>query len=189
MGALSLFLFNRLEAKQAGDAAINILPQMIAQISQPVPTNPAEEPYYPDPYDPAMTEVEIDGYGYVGYLSIPDLGLELPVMSKWDYSRLKIAPCRYSGSTKTDDLVICAHNYREHFGLLKGLTTGATVTFTDMDGVVWNYQVVVVDILSATAVEEMESGEYDLTLFTCTYGGASRVTVRCDRVKAEPANS
>jgi len=23
---------------------------------------------------------------------------------------------------------------------------------------------------------------YDLTLFTCTVGGASRVTVRCDRV-------
>jgi hypothetical protein len=25
----------------------------------------------------------------------------------------------------------------------------------------------------------MTDGEYDLTLFTCTYGGKSRVTVRC----------
>ena len=39
-----------------------------------------------------------------------------------------------------------------------------------------------VDILDHTAVEDMISGEYDLTLFTCTYGGENRVTVRCDRV-------
>ena len=36
-------------------------------------------------------------------------------------------------------------------------------------------------VVSFTAVEEMTAGEYDLTLFTCTYGGQSRVTVRCDR--------
>lgn len=182
LGALSLFLWNQLESKQAGDAARNVLPQIIEKISQPDPTGPVEEPSYPDPYDPAMTEMEIDGYGYVGYLSIPALELELPVMAQWDDSRLKIAPCRYSGSTKTDNLVICAHNYVQHFGPLKGLSVGDTVIFTDMDGVVWKYQVQVVDILSANAVEEMESGEYDLTLFTCTYGGASRVTVRCDQV-------
>ena len=79
--------------------------------------------------------------------------------------------------------MICAHNYTQHFGSLKGLTDGDAVIFTDMDGVVWRYEVVVVDVLSATAVEEMESGEYDLTLFTCTYDGVSRVTVRCDRVE------
>ena len=183
LGALSLFLFNRLESEQAGAAAKNVLPRIIEEILEPNSTDPAKEPSYPDPYDPAMTEVEIDGYAYVGYVSIPALELELPVMANWDYSRLKIAPCRYTGSTKTDDLVLCAHNYTQHFGSLKGLTDGDAVIFTDMDGVVWRYEVVVVDVLSATAVQEMESGEYDLTLFTCTYDGVSRVTVRCDRVE------
>lgn len=28
----------------------------------------------------------------------------------------------------------------------------------------------------------MTSGDYPLTLFTCTYGGKSRITVRCDAV-------
>ena len=39
------------------------------------------------------------------------------------------------------------------------------------------------DILEATAIEEMTSGAYDLTLFTCTYGGTSRVTVYFDKVE------
>lgn len=185
LAALSLFLWNQRENNEAGTSAEKILPQVMEQIETPGAGQEVEEPSYPDPYDPTMTEVEIDGYAYVGYLSIPSLELELPVMSEWDYTRLKIAPCRYAGSTKTDDLVICAHNYTRHFGPIRNLTPGDTVTFTDMDGVVWQYEVVAVDILAPTDVEDMTAGGYDLTLFTCTYGGASRVTVRCERAAEE----
>lgn len=185
LAALSLFLWNQRENDEAGTSAEKILPQVIEQIETPGAGQEVEEPSYPNPYDPTMTEVEIDGYAYVGYLSIPSLELELPVMSEWDYTRLKIAPCRYAGSTKTDDLVICAHNYTRHFGPIRNLAAGDTVTFTDMDGVVWQYEVVAVDILAPTDVEDMTAGGYDLTLFTCTYGGASRVTVRCERAAEE----
>lgn len=185
LAALSLFLSNQRENNEAGTSAEKILPQVMEQIETPGAGQEVEEPSYPDPYDPTMTEVEIDGYAYVGVLSIPSLELELPVMSEWDYTRLKIAPCRYAGSTKTDDLVICAHNYTRHFGPIRNLTPGDTVTFTDMDGVVWQYEVVAVDILAPTDVEDMTAGGYDLTLFTCTYGGASRVTVRCERAAEE----
>ena len=185
LAALSLFLWNQRENNEAGTSAEKILPRVMEQIETPGTGQEPEEPSYPDPYDPTMTEVEIDGYAYVGYLSIPALELELPVMSEWDYTRLKIAPCRYAGSTKTDDLVICAHNYTRHFGPIRNLTPGDTVTFTDMDGVVWQYEVVAVDILAPTDVEDMTAGGYDLTLFTCTYGGASRVTVRCERATEE----
>ena len=41
------------------------------------------------------------------------------------------------------------------------------------------YQVEAIDVLEATAVEEMVAGDYPLTLFTCTYGGKNRLTVRC----------
>ena len=182
LAALSLFLWNQRENNEAGASVEEILPQVIERIETPgAIQEPEEEPSYPDPYDPTMTEVEIDGYAYVGYLSIPALELELPVMGEWDYTRLKTAPCRYAGSTKTDDLVICAHNYTRHFGPIRNLTPGDTVTFTDMDGVVWQYQVTMVEILAPTNVEDMTAGGYDLTLFTCTYGGASRVTVRCER--------
>ena len=179
VAALSLFLWNRREAEQAAEAAETILPQVVEQIA----VTAAEAPAPPDPLDPTMTEAEIDGYMYIGYLSIPALGLELPVMSEWDYTRLTIAPCRYSGSTKTDDLVIAAHNFAQHFGGLSGLTGGEQVIFVDMDNVVSTYTVVAVEILAPTAVEEMTNGEYDLSLYTCTYGGRSRVTVRCDRAE------
>lgn len=173
LAALSLFLWNRYEAKQAERSAGEVLPQLIQEIERQAQS---------DPYDPTMTEVEIDGYQYIGYLMLPSLELELPVMSEWDYTRLRIAPCRYTGSTKTDDLVIAAHNYARHFGMLSKLVPGDPVYFMDMDGRLSSYQVAEVNVLEPTAVEEMTSGEYDLTLFTCTYGGQSRVTVRCDRV-------
>ena len=130
-----------------------------------------------------MTEIVIDGYAYIGYLSVPSLGLELPVMSAWDETRLKIAPCRYAGSTKSDDLVIAGHNYRRHFSPLKQLVPGDAVYFFDMDGVCSAYEVVVLETLPPAAVEDMTAGAYDLTLFTCTYGGQNRFTVRCDRIE------
>lgn len=189
LGALSLFAFNQWENKKAGNTVEEILPQVVEQIEERLPAaDPAQEetpPSVPDPYDPEMTAVEIDGYLYVGYVSIPAVELELPVMSEWDYTRLKIAPCRYAGSTKTGNLVICAHNYDRHFGPIRNLTIGDKVYFTDMDGVVSAYEVVSLETLQPTAVEEMTDGGFDLTLFTCTYGGATRVTVRCDRVAEE----
>ena len=36
-----------------------------------------------------------------------------------------------------------------------------------------------VETLAPTAVDEMTGGDWDLTLFTCTYSGQARVTVRC----------
>ncbi len=184
LAALSLFLWNRQENSAAGAYVDQILPQIRRRIETPPTTLPGEEPTYPDPYDPTMTEVEIDGYGYVGYLSIPAADLELPVMSQWDYERLRISPCRYTGSTKTGNLVICAHNYDYHFGPIQNLKPGDRVVFTDMDGTVWQYTVVSVDILAPTDVEDMTSGDYELTLFTCTYGGATRVTVGCEPCEA-----
>lgn len=184
LAALSLFLFNRREDNQAEQAVEHVLPRLMERLEAQEETGEAAATY-PDPYDPTMTEVEIDGYAYIGYLSIPSLELELPIMSQWDYARLKIAPCRYTGSAKTDDLVLAAHNFTKHFGLLQKLSAGDTVIFTDMDGTVWCYEVVLVEILPPTDVEEMTDGEYDLTLFTCTYGGQSRVTVRCERIHAQ----
>jgi len=175
LAALSLFLFNEWEDRQAGASVEEILPQVMEQIKG---VREGEQDY-PDPYDPIMTEVEIDGYSYIGYLTIPALDLNLPVMSQWSYPNLKVSPCRYSGSTKTGDLVIAAHNYTRHFGNISSLQIGDAVYFNDMDGVVWCYEVAELNVLNPTSVEEMTSGDYDLTLFTCTYTGKSRVTVRC----------
>lgn len=147
-----------------------------------LPTENMEELEIPDYIlnpNMEMPVQNIDGLDYVGVLHIPTLGLELPIISEWSYPRLKITPCRYKGSAYLGNLIISGHNYKTHFGGLKNLQVGDTVTFTDMDGNVFSYEVAVLETLMPTAIEEMESGDWDLTLFTCTLGGQSRVTVRC----------
>ena len=141
-----------------------------------------EEAYLPDYVlnpEMDMPQEEVDGQEYSGVLTIPALSLDLPVIGEWSYSNLRTAPCRYAGSVYLNNMVIAAHNYRSHFGRLKDLPQGEEVIFTDMDGNVFRYRTAEMEILSPFAVEEMTSGDWDMTLFTCTVGGQSRVTVRC----------
>ena len=56
---------------------------------------------------------------------------------------------------------------------------GDEITFTDVDGNMFGYEVIELETLSPFAIEEMTGGNWDLTLFTCTVGGQYRVTVRC----------
>ena len=173
--ALSLFVINWKEDYEAGKSADIILGQL-EDVNQEYKNDIS------DPYDFVMKEYNVDGNSYIGYLYFESLDLKLPVMSNWSYSQLKMAPCRYFGATKTDDLVIMAHNYKKHFGQLKKLSLDELIVFTDMRGKVFKYKVVAVEILGALAVNDMNSGKYDLTLFTCTYGGKNRVVVRCDMI-------
>ena len=131
--------------------------------------------------DMEMPVKKINGLDCIGILRIPSLKLKLPVISQWSYSLLKSAPCCYCGSVYRNNLVIAAHNYASHFGNLKYLQEGDAVTFTDTDGNLFRYQVAEKEILKPSATEEMQSGDWDLTLFTCTIGGQSRVTIRCQR--------
>ena len=109
--------------------------------------------------------------------------MSLPIISEWSYDALQTAPCRYSGSAYLDNLVIAGHNYRSHFASLPQLQPGDTVTFTDMDGNVFSYAVSSLETLSSYAISDMTSGDWDLTLFTCTVGGQSRLAIRCDQAE------
>lgn len=129
-----------------------------------------------------MPETEIDGCNYIGVLDIPCLGLSLPIISDWSYPNLKIAPCRYKGSVYQDNMIIAGHNYQSHFKSIKQISPGAAVRFTDSDGNIFDYRVEALETMDKTQVEQMEAGEWDLTLFTCTYGGQSRCAVRCRRI-------
>lgn len=192
-GAFGFHYMNRQEDIEAQMAVREVVPQLVERISENAePEAECESELLPQlqvpvelltEEDKAMTEAEIDGYMYIGYISIPEQELELPVMSTWSYPQLKIAPCRYSGSVRGEDMVLMAHNYVSHFGKLSNLELGSKVWFTDMDGTVTAYEVVGKDLLPPTAVDEMTAGDFDLTLFTCTYSGTNRITVYCDMVE------
>ena len=175
LAAGGLYAYNRYEDAHAGAEAQTVVADLQQKVETPEPE--AES----GPVDPELPVVEIDGNEYVGEISIPAIGIDLPVMSEWSYPRLKIAPCRQFGSSRTDDLVIAAHNYESHFGKIGTLALGDEVRFTDMDGIENHYTVSAIEVHDPTDVEAVEHSGHDLVLYTCTYGGKTRIVVFCDR--------
>lgn len=183
-GAIGLGMWNLKENYRARMDSERILQELAPIITQngtePVHSEETEE--LVDLTDYEMPVKEINGERYIGVLVVPDLELEVPIQDGWDSGKLQVSPCRYSGEAITRNLVICAHNYSTHFGRLKELNKGADVHLVTMKGNVLNYKVELVETLMPTDVAAMKESPYDLTLFTCTIGGATRVTVRCQSV-------
>ena len=128
-----------------------------------------------------MPGEKVNGHEYIGTLSIPSLGLKVPVQRNWSYENLSVSPCRYSGSAYAGNLTIIAHTY--HFGKLSSLALDATITFTDMENNVFRYVVREINTISPNDANEIAHSGYDLTLVTCTLSGTKRVAVYCERVK------
>ena len=168
--ACAWYAYNIAEDKNAGKMASEILGKM-----QYVHNNaPIEE-------QEIAPVIVVEGDAFCGKVIVEALGIELPVYNEWDYERLKNAPCRYSGSIATQDMVIAAHDYKSHFGALGKIKNGNEVLFVDAYGAVHCYTVQEITTLDGTAVSDMQSGDWDLTLFTCTIGGEHRITVRCEK--------
>ena len=125
------------------------------------------------------TSISVNGHNYIGIVYIPILNnLALPVIEDCTESNLKVSVCRYSGSLKENNIVIAGHNYKSSFGKLSDLEVGNIVYFKDVNGAVYKYHCRSIETLSPKSVNEMVTGDWDLTLFTCTYNGASRVAYR-----------
>ena len=167
--ALLLFGYNKFEDYKAGKRAAAMMEELRRAAGSSASSDPV----------PKENEPQEASYDYCGYLSLPTLGLELPVISDWDYDRLQVAPCRQFGSPENGDLVIAAHNYQSHFGRLKDLAEGDEVVFTDMQGASHTYAVAETKILQPDELDAVADSDYELVLYTCTVGGKSRVTVFC----------
>ena len=159
------------ESASAGEASDELLSSVIQQMPEVVLT-----PNHSGP----MPIVDVDGRSFIGTVEIPSLGLLLPIQDEWSKDNARVAICRYKGSVYDNDFIVCGHNYPEHFGNLPELEIGSEVIVTDMNGCAFHFQVTNIETLGAYDTNEMEAGEWDFTMFTCTIGGANRVTVRCE---------
>lgn len=178
--AFCLTAYNLTQSRRAGRVAA----QTAHELETLLPQQPqAEQPLWQLHPELELPVAQLNGLGYVGLLELPSLSLELPVLAQWSYEALRQAPCRYQGTPYRSGFVIAGHNYAAHFGALQRLQTGDVVTFSDVDGYVFRYQVAAREVLPPTAVEEMTDSGWDLTLFTCTPGGQNRVTIRCLRAE------
>jgi sortase A len=181
--ALILFLSNAAEDHAARDSSERIVAELIEKIDEQ--EDPAQYPTdNPKRMMPVMT---VEERKYAGVLTIPELDLELPVAASFDYDTLRSTPCRYSGNVYGGNMVIAAHNYDAHFGRINALLPGSTVYFTDTEDHRYAYEVYSVETLNPDQEPELTRTDdriRELTLFTCTYSGAARVTVRCKGVAA-----
>ena len=198
--ALLLFGYHRAEDAHAGTASQEAVSEIQKQIEQAqtvameTQVTNQEDNINHSP-EPSMDEIlesddepyttgpvtMVGDYEYIGVLDLPARNLSLPIMSDWDYERLKMAPCRQFGSAATDDLVIAGHNYINHFGSLGMLKAGDSVTFTGTDGAVNTYVVSETATISPTETEKVTESGYPLVLYTCTYGRQSRIVIYCSR--------
>lgn len=194
LAAAALVVYNLVEDHRSGASAQEVLSAIRQEIlSAPVQESTVPEVELPPsdlfaeyeqtdaPTQKAEPIVEWDGRAYIGILSIPALDLELPVLAEHTADNLKVAPCRYSGTAADGTLVLAAHNYRSHFGTLSSLASDDRIVFTDAEGTEYSYTVLQSETVDGYDVAGMTNGageNWALTLFTCTLGGKSRVTVR-----------
>ena len=186
--ALGLFVFNMYDDVRAGKDAQHTLVLLQEQIA---PTLTPEEsatpsltiPQYVLTPEMEMPTVRVDENGYIGILTIPSQGLELPVLAECTDKGLRIAPSRFQGSAYTGDMILAGHNYDSHFGRISNLHLGDTVYFTDIDGNRFTYRMIDLVILRGNDLINLERGDWDLTLFTCTWGGAERITLRFEELR------
>lgn len=176
--SLSINIYNNYEEYDAGrksNEVLNIMKENINTEKNNIDNNEQSS------NNNHVNTINIEGYNYLGTITIPTLNLELPIMDQYDYDRLKIAPCLYYGSIYTNDLIICAHSYKTHFGYIGSLKQGDDIIISDLVGNNYIYEVLEIEILAEDDVYEMINNDFDLTLYTCTTDGFNRVTVRCNR--------
>lgn len=191
ISSVGFIAYNHWEEENAQNASKNILQDIQKNMldntcKESVSGESAQDESEEKPVDipQEMLTTQVNGYDCIGILSIPVLELELPVLTDWSYTKLKIAPCHYFGFYYEKDFVIAAHNYQSHFGRLSELQPKDLILFTDISGIVYCYEVVLLETLPGNATEEMITSGFDLSLYTCTPGGTNRVTVRGKAVKS-----
>ncbi|MBD3949212.1 sortase [Tuanshanicoccus lijuaniae] len=160
------------ESQQAGKVSRMIYQELVAT-AQPAMTSESS----------SMGVLSVDGQQYIGYLQIPALKMNLPVGAEFSYEQLKQTPTRFQGSYYDKDMIVCAHNYLSHFAELESLRPGDEIKFKNVSGQVFRYQVTNIEILAPDQLADLvKKGDWDLTLFTCTFDTLNRVVIRAAQI-------
>ena len=184
LGAAAMYLTQLHRDKLAGETSAALV--RVLQSGQctvrtepvPTPTEAGEEPAEAPSAAEEPVAFTSGGYGLLGVLRIEALSVELPVLSTWSYPLLNIAPCRYSGSLTTGDLVVMGHNYDSHFRPLWHAEAGMQVELTDAAGYVHRFTVAEIETVAGSDGDTLSSA-YPLSIFTCTADSRHRMVLRC----------
>lgn len=184
IAALSLAVFNIHADREAEKKSMSVLVKLEEEITQRSETNNTNIELNVSHENlnetGTLDAIMVKNKNYIGIIDIPAINIKLPVLSEWNYDNLKIAPCRYSG-TIDSSMILAAHNYSGHFGKLKNLILDDEVYFIDVNGKVYEFYVDYIEIIDGNSADKMLAGDWDLSMFTCTFDGTERVTIRCKK--------
>ena len=150
--------------------------------------------YHADHFSTYSTTLDVTGTGIMGYITIPRIGVELPIYHGTSDSVLQIAAGHLEGTSlpvggASTHAVISAHRglpSAKLFTNLDQLEVGDTFTITVLDRVL-TYEVDKISIVLPTETDELKiaEGKDYVTLMTCTpYGiNTHRLLVRGRRVE------
>lgn len=150
--------------------------------------------YHADRFSTYSTTLDVTGTGIMGYITIPRIGVELPIYHGTSDSVLQIAAGHLEGTSlpvggASTHAVISAHRglpSAKLFTNLDQLEVGDTFTITVLDRVL-TYEVDKISIVLPTETDELKiaEGKDYVTLMTCTpYGiNTHRLLVRGHRVE------
>lgn len=177
LSSLGIYLAQQQEDAAAGQTAAVLL-QQLENKTPPADVEPEGDSYAQA--DPALPEKKYMGYTMLGSISVPSVGIKLPILDQWSEEMLKVAPCRYAGSISGGNMIIMGHNYKSHFNPLHDVEVGAEVEIENTIGKVFRYRVAKIEYLQGAEGEKLPTKEYPLTVFTCRPGGLERVVLRCE---------
>ena len=150
--------------------------------------------YHADHFSTYSTTLDVTGTGIMGYITIPRIGVELPIYHGTSDAVLQVAAGHLEGTSlpvggASTHAVISAHRglpSAKLFTNLDQLEVGDTFTITVLDRVL-TYEVDKISIVLPTETDELKiaEGKDYVTLMTCTpYGiNTHRLLVRGHRVE------
>lgn len=174
-----LLFYNSSENNRVEEGNLKSVTELEKIFDQELTKKRKNDDYIPE----SRISININGQNYIGIIYVPTLNnLALPVIETCTESNLKVSVCKYSGSIQEGNFVIAGHNYKSSFGKLSKLSIGNIIYFKDANGAVYKYTCKIIETLSPNAVDEMTTGNWDMTLFTCTYNNAKRLAYRFEQI-------
>lgn len=131
---------------------------------------------------------KIGNYNILGEIEIPKISLKMYILDTTTDESLNLSLTKFWGKNIHDasNFSIIGHNYKGMFKDLKNLEVGDTFTLTDREGRICTYvvyEIFIVEPDDVSCIEDTLKGEREVTLITCTTGGAKRLILKAKEQK------
>ena len=131
------FVFRTMYRNQSGERSAQILEKLTGQIPQEPDPAAALQDFAAGPEE--LSLIQVSGVVCAGLLSIPDLRQVWPVGGL--YEELRMLPCLVKNEKVPELITIEGMDYESQFSILRQLTTGDEVIFTDVIGLTYRFKV------------------------------------------------